>query len=66
MNPIEIITELLQLSAREDRHFPATDLYNEGWLLRLVLDWFSGHRHDVEKASASAFPMARYGTQGEC
>lgn len=22
--------------------FPPTDLYNEGWLLRLLLDWFSG------------------------
>lgn len=25
--------------------FPPTDLYNEGWLLRLALDWFS--RHDI-------------------
>lgn len=25
----------------ENRKFPATDLYNEGWMLRLILDWFS-------------------------
>lgn len=23
--------------------FPPTDLYNEGWMLRLVLDWYSAH-----------------------
>jgi hypothetical protein len=22
-------------------HFPPTLIYNEGWLLRLVIDWFS-------------------------
>ena len=22
---------------------PPTELYNEGWLLRLLLDWFSRH-----------------------
>ena len=35
------IAELLASAAGEHRVFPATDLYNEGWMLRLVLDWFS-------------------------
>jgi hypothetical protein len=35
------ITELLSRAAGAERVFPATDLYNEGWMLRLVVDWFS-------------------------
>jgi hypothetical protein len=35
------ITELLSKAKDPDRVFPATDLYNEGWMLRLVIDWFS-------------------------
>ena len=35
------IAELLSMSDGPGRVFPATDLYNEGWMLRLVLDWFS-------------------------
>lgn len=36
----ERIAQLLFKSDGSDRVFPATDLYNEGWMLRLVLDWF--------------------------
>lgn len=35
------IAELLSKAKSPDRVFPATDLYNEGWMLRLVIDWFS-------------------------
>lgn len=35
------ITNLLSKANTPDRVFPATDLYNEGWMLRLVIDWFS-------------------------
>ena len=35
------IIELLSKAKDSDRVFPATDLYNEGWMLRLILDWFS-------------------------
>ena len=38
---IERIAELLSKSSGSDRVLPPTDLYNEGWMLRLVLDWFS-------------------------
>ena len=35
------IAELLSKAKDPDRVFPATDLYGEGWMLRLVIDWFS-------------------------
>ena len=38
------IRHLLEVCGTEGRSFPPTVLYNEGWLLRLVLDWFSTHR----------------------
>ena len=41
MSWIERIQEMLMASGDSNRVFPATILYNEGWLLRLVLDWFS-------------------------
>ena len=34
-----------------DQFFPPTDLYNEGWMLRLILDWFHGNtqpKHEFE------------------
>ena len=47
---IERIAALLEKSGGADKNFPPTDLYNEGWMLRLVLDWFSlnqGVSHDL-------------------
>ncbi|HLW90495.1 MAG TPA: hypothetical protein VKS78_04230 [Roseiarcus sp.] len=41
MSPAERIYAMLSLAHSENRNFPATIFYNEGWLLRLVLDWFS-------------------------
>lgn len=35
---------MLESCVTESPLFPPTLLYNEGWLLRLVLDWFSTHR----------------------
>ena len=32
---------MLEQCSTEDTVFPPTILYNEGWMLRLVLDWFS-------------------------
>jgi hypothetical protein len=46
MTPLERINEMLRLAKTESRIFPATIFYNEGWLLRLVLDWFSRERTD--------------------
>ncbi len=51
MSPRERIHEMLRLADSDDRRFPATIFFNEGWLLRVVLDWFArrtgdGHRLD--------------------
>lgn len=48
LTALDRITRLLDESASESRHFPATMLYNEGWMLRLVLDWCSSHPSAVE------------------
>ena len=32
---------MLKFCKSESTLFPPTDLYNEGWLLRLILNWFS-------------------------
>jgi hypothetical protein len=45
MTPFERIAEMFWAANRPDRRFPATIFYNEGWLLRLVLDWFSRQCH---------------------
>jgi len=39
----EKISALLSLAKTDRANFPPTELYNEGWMLRLVLDWFSRH-----------------------
>jgi hypothetical protein len=47
---IEKIATLLGRCNGPEKNFPPTDLYNEGWMLRLVLDWFSsnpGIDHDL-------------------
>ena len=48
--PIDRIARMLAGCTGDTRVFPATDLYNEGWMLRLVLDWFAsrpGIEHDL-------------------
>jgi hypothetical protein len=41
MSALKHISEMLQLANSANRNFPATIFYNEGWMLRLVLNWFS-------------------------
>ena len=38
---LKSIQDMLGTSASDQPLFPPTLLYNEGWLLRLLLDWFS-------------------------
>jgi hypothetical protein len=38
---LERITRMLDCCGTEEPFFPPTDLYNECWMLRLVLAWFS-------------------------
>ena len=56
MTAIGRIQEMLMASGDFSRVFPATILYNEGWLLRLVLDWFSrpaGDTHPLDFVSGA-------------
>ena len=41
---LERIRQMLALCSTDEPLFPPTDLYNEGWMLRLILDWFSIHQ----------------------
>ena len=34
---------------KPDEFFPPTDLYNEGWMLRLILDWFHQNPQSTHK-----------------
>jgi len=43
MTTLSTVSELLEKCSTEHTKFPATDLYSEGWMLRIVLDWFSKH-----------------------
>lgn len=49
------ITSLLEQCHDNQAPFPATQLFNEGWLLRLILDWHDQHR---EKLSRSPLQFA--------
>jgi hypothetical protein len=48
MKPTLRVTELLAESGSDRAHMPPTILYNEGWMLRLVLDWCATHSDVVE------------------
>jgi hypothetical protein len=39
--PVERIAKLLKRCGGPEKNIPPTDLYNEGWILRIVLDWLS-------------------------
>lgn len=43
---IHRITHLLTQLTTDQAHFPPTELYNEGWMLRLVVDWFQHNKVD--------------------
>ena len=67
MTALGRINQMLSLADTQNRIFPATTLYNEGWLLRLVLDWFSRQQlenHDLSFASGGRwFSEARLPSQ---
>lgn len=48
MNPTERVAELLLRCGGPEAVLPPTELFNEGWMLRLVLDWASRHRSAIE------------------
>ena len=48
---INRISQILNLSDSENRVMPPTELYNEGWMLRIVLDWFAQQAPDKHPLS---------------
>jgi hypothetical protein len=48
---IDKIVELLGSCGSDFTTMPPTELYNEGWMLRLVLDWFASHRKAAHELS---------------
>lgn len=44
MNVIDRVAQLLSNVDDNNGVIPPTDLYNEGWMLRLVIDWFDQNR----------------------
>ena len=61
------VTELLSASGTDRASMPPTILYNEGWMLRLVVDWFDKNRettHPLEfLPGARWYSEALLGTQ---
>lgn len=52
------IEQILKTCGTQDGVFPATELYNEGWMLRIILDWFS--RQPSRSHPLSFSPNARW------
>jgi hypothetical protein len=47
MNANERVAHLLTRCGQTDSVLPPTTLFNEGWMLRLVLDWAAQHRSSI-------------------
>jgi hypothetical protein len=47
MNPTHRVAELLIRCGESDSVLPPTALFNEGWMLRLVIDWSAHHRSAI-------------------
>lgn len=52
------VADLLGRCGSDTSVLPPTELYNEGWMLRLVLDWFDQHRE--LRHELSFLPHARW------
>jgi hypothetical protein len=48
VKPTERVAQLLKRCGQNDAVLPPTALYNEGWMLRLVLDWAERHPSAIE------------------
>lgn len=58
---VERIRAMLEACEAGTAAFPPAELYNEGWLLRIVLDWFA--RHGGDRYPLSPSPGARWFSQ---
>ena len=50
---LNVVADLLKRCESNDNVCPPTDLYNEGWLLRIILDWFSRQKPSSHELSFS-------------
>lgn len=50
---LNVVADLLKRCNLSESVFPPTDLYNEGWLLRIILDWFARQKPSVHELSFS-------------
>jgi hypothetical protein len=58
---VERIKAMLEACEAGTAAFPPTELYNEDWLLRIILDWFTHHGDD--RYPLSPLPGARWFSQ---
>ena len=58
---VERIKAMLEACEAGTAAFPPTELFNEDWLLRIVLDWFA--RHGGDRYPLSPMPGARWFSQ---
>jgi hypothetical protein len=54
----DVITRILNRCGTADSVLPPTEIFNEGWVLRLVLDWFDRNRDFIHPLSFA--PDARW------
>ena len=59
---LERIISMLSSCGGESPLFPRTELYNEGWLLRIILDWFS--IHELEDHPLAFSDSAKWFSEG--
>ena len=59
---LETVISLLRELENDKPHMPPTMLYNEGWLLRVILHWFSQNR--VAGHPFSFMPQAEWYSEG--
>ena len=57
-----VISEMLGKSGSTEQVFPATELYNETWMLRLVMDWFA--RNEVPRHPLNLSKGCRWFSEG--
>ncbi len=61
-NMPDAIVDLIRLSGTDKHVFPATEYFNETWMLRIVLDWFS--RYNLERHPLSFGKDSRWFSEG--
>ncbi len=59
---LEIVMTLLKELDSDKPHMPPTTLYNEGWLLRIILHWF--YQNQVAGHPFSFMPQAVWYSEG--